>query len=115
MRRLLFLALLWPALCWSATTKTFAWDAVSGATGYKIYCGNATGTYAAPIDVGNVTQAEVQLPSGKGYFCTAKAYNGSGDSESYGTCTTTAFATCTNGELLFRIKPEAPTGVRVGP
>lgn len=114
-RLLLCLALLCPALSWAATNVTFAWDAVDGATGYKIYCSNSSGVYASPVDVGNVTSATVPVPSGKDYFCAAKAYNASGDSTAYSSCTTTGAATCSGGELLFHIKPEAPSNVRVGP
>lgn len=117
MRRLLLMLslLLLSPLAPGATSVTFEWDASVGATGYTIHCGNASGDYAAPVDVGNVTQAVVQLPSGKSYFCAAKAYDGNGPSSNYSSCTGNGFAACTGGELIFHIKPETPTNIRIGP
>jgi len=64
---------------------TFTWTAnTDGATGYKIYAGDATGTYNAtnsPRDVGNVTEGyfDVQLFNAPMYFALT-AYNATGES-----------------------------------
>jgi hypothetical protein len=67
----------------SAGATTIAWDAVSGATGYKFYIGTATGLYiydGSPIDVGNVLQYRITNLPNNPYFIAITAYNGSGES-----------------------------------
>jgi hypothetical protein len=63
-----------------AQTVKLAWDAPSdpSVTGYVVYYGQASGSYLASIDVGNVTQYSVaNLPVGVPYYFTVKSYNAS--------------------------------------
>jgi hypothetical protein len=58
------------------------WDASPGATGYKVYFGNAPGVYngpGSPIDVGNVLQYLLTVGFGIWYVAVT-AYNGEGES-----------------------------------
>jgi hypothetical protein len=60
---------------------TLAWDANVEPTlaGYKLYVGDASGVYAATIDVGNVTSATVTtLQAGHLYFFAVSAYDQDG-------------------------------------
>lgn len=53
-----------------------AWDAVAGATGYKIHYGEVSETYTVQQDVGDVTTADVTgLTSGQTYYFAVTAYN----------------------------------------
>jgi len=61
-----------PAHC---ADVTLAWDASSKAVGYKLYVGQASGIYNAPLDVGNVTAYTVQgLDGSKRYYFAVTAY-----------------------------------------
>lgn len=52
----IFLTLLFVSPVWAVSDVTLAWDAVPGATGYKLYQSIDGGvTWTAPTDVGNVT------------------------------------------------------------
>ncbi len=54
-----------------ATDVALEWDASSssGITGYKVYYGNSSHTYGAPITIGNQTNYTVSgLPNGTYYF-----------------------------------------------
>jgi hypothetical protein len=63
-------------------TLTASWDAVSGATGYRIYWAESNdiaaaalaGTYAAPAET------DLALPAGKRYYLWIRAFNAGGDS-----------------------------------
>ena len=57
-----------------AAQIALAWDASAGATGYKVYCGTATGVYAAPVDVAAALTKTVTLNPGSNY-CAVTAYN----------------------------------------
>lgn len=70
----------------SAQSVTFAWDPVSGVTGYKLYQGGATRIYTNSINAGNATQTSVSgLTVGKTYYFAATAYNSSGVESDYST------------------------------
>ncbi|MBF0532546.1 MAG: fibronectin type III domain-containing protein [Candidatus Omnitrophica bacterium] len=57
------------------------WDAVSGATSYRIYYGTAPGVYGAPIDVVNLTTYTVTgLDAGTAYYFAVSAVNAGGES-----------------------------------
>lgn len=69
-------------------TATLAWDAVAAPSliGYRVYYGNASGTYLQPlgsgIDVGNVTTYVVtNLSTGTRYYFAVTAYDASNESE----------------------------------
>lgn len=61
----------------SAATSLM-WDAVSGATGYRVYWGTTSGSYPQSLDVGNSTTANVPgLVSGTTYYFVATDYDSS--------------------------------------
>lgn len=60
------------------------WDAVSGASGYRVYLGTQSGNYTASIDVGPATQTSLSaLADCKTYYVAVKAYNQAGESQSF--------------------------------
>jgi hypothetical protein len=61
-----------------------AWDsnAESDVAGYKIYYGTASGKYTHSINVGNVTQATLNLPKKK-YYISLTAYDTYGNESGY--------------------------------
>lgn len=63
-----------------ADTVTLAWDASSGATGYKIYYGTAPHTYSTILDVGNVLTYPVPNLGPGTYYFAVTAYNAQGES-----------------------------------
>ncbi len=70
------------AVSGQAATVTLAWDASSGATGYKLYYGTATKNYTTTIDVKNVlTYTIPNLPDGSTYYFAATAYDASSESD----------------------------------
>jgi PKD repeat protein len=53
-----------------------AWDAVSGATGYRLYYGTASGNYASNVDTKTATSYTVtNLTDGVRYYFSVRAYN----------------------------------------
>jgi hypothetical protein len=53
-----------------------AWNAVTGATGYRLYYGTSSGNYSSSVDAQNQTSATVSgLTDGARYYFAAKAYN----------------------------------------
>ncbi len=48
----------------SGNTVTFNWSAAAGATGYRLEAGVASGVYAIPIALGNVTSYQIGAPNG---------------------------------------------------
>lgn len=70
------------------------------ASGYKVYCGAASGVYGPPVDVGAALSHPISIP-GK-YYCTATAYNEAGES---------GYA----NEVFFTLKsaPGAPVNLKV--
>lgn len=61
------------ALTWSAVSASPAVD------GYKIYYGKSTGKYTWVVDVGNVTEYELDTWSGT-FYVACTAYNADGES-----------------------------------
>ena len=61
-----------------------AWDsnAESDVAGYKIYYGTASGKYTHSVNVGNVTQATLNLPKKK-YYISLTAYDTYGNESDY--------------------------------
>jgi PKD repeat protein len=54
-----------------------AWDAVSGAAGYRLYYGTSSGNYSSNVDAQSQTSATVTgLTDGARYYFAVKAYNG---------------------------------------
>ena len=66
------------------TATQLTWDAVNGATGYRVYGGTATGTYIQPVDVGSMTTTPVPdlLPATTYYFAVT-AYDGSNNESAF--------------------------------
>ncbi|MGH7232362.1 MAG: BACON domain-containing protein [Nitrospiraceae bacterium] len=65
---------------------SLSWDpnAESDLAGYKIYFGTASGSYASPVDVGNVTTFKlINLLRGKIYYFAVTAYDKSGNESGY--------------------------------
>jgi hypothetical protein len=67
-----------PAL---AGSVDLVWDPSSGATGYKVHAGAATGSYGTPLDVGSSTQTTFStMADCTATFFAVTAYNAAGDS-----------------------------------
>lgn len=67
-----------------AGTIGVAWNAVAGASGYRVYYGNAPGHYTASKDVGSVTTASLSgLSDCADWYVAVKAYNGAGESTTF--------------------------------
>jgi hypothetical protein len=58
-----------------AARITLAWNAESGAAGYKIYYGTESDAYTTSVDVGNVTTYPLTLADGHKYYLAATAYD----------------------------------------
>jgi hypothetical protein len=67
-----------------AGTISLGWDAVQGATGYRIYYGTSSAQYPSNLNVGNVTEATVTgLTDCTSWFLAVKAYNSFGESPDF--------------------------------
>ena len=68
----------------SAAEIRLAWDsnAESDVAGYKVYYGTTSGKYTHSINVGNVTQATLDLPKKK-YYISLTAYDTHGNESDY--------------------------------
>ena len=65
---------------------TLTWNAVSGATGYKVLRGTSTGVYGTTTDVGNVTAyTTTGLTNGTLYYFTVQTYNSTNTHSDYAT------------------------------
>ncbi|HQZ39791.1 MAG TPA: hypothetical protein PLH72_12210 [Vicinamibacterales bacterium] len=60
-----------------AQTVTATWDrnTDSYTAGYRLYYGNAPGTYATNVDTGNQTSRQLTLSPGQTYYFVVRAYN----------------------------------------
>jgi PKD repeat protein len=73
-----FLFLVLPVLASSALAGSLnlAWDAVTGASGYRLAYGTTSGNYSASLDTGSKTVATVSgLTEGARYFFAVQAYD----------------------------------------
>jgi hypothetical protein len=78
------LILLVAAFGYYAQSVTVAWNAVSGAAGYRVYQGGTSRVYTNFTDVGSATQKAVSgLAAGKTYYFAATAYNSMGIESDY--------------------------------
>ncbi|SDO22637.1 Fibronectin type III domain-containing protein [Paenibacillus sp. yr247] len=60
---------------------TLNWSSTSGATGYKVKYGTASGVYTSTVDVGNVSSTTIEgLQNGTTYYFAISAYNSAGQS-----------------------------------
>jgi hypothetical protein len=89
MRKLIFCVVLFftliAATCVVAADVKLAWDhsVTPTVTGYKIYYGNATGTYGTPITIGYVTTYTITGLSPGTYFFAATAIDAQGNESVY--------------------------------
>jgi len=64
-------------LTWVASTTDIQGAPIT-VDGYKAHCGNTSGNYNAPVDVGNVIEAQissvVDITADGTYFCAVTAY-----------------------------------------
>lgn len=86
MKKLLFAIIATLLICGAsqAASVTLGWNASEGATGYILYYNEFN------KDVGNVTQATLDIVSGVEYSIYATAYNANGESGPSNTVTYTA-------------------------
>jgi PKD repeat protein len=60
----------------NAGQVALAWDAVSGATGYRLYYGTSSGNYASNVDAKTATSYTVaNLSDGARYYFSVRSYN----------------------------------------
>jgi hypothetical protein len=67
----------------AAGTISLAWDAVPGATGYRVYYGTASGQYTSSITSATASATVSGLQDCAAYFVAVKAYNGAGESPQF--------------------------------
>ncbi|MGH7953509.1 MAG: fibronectin type III domain-containing protein [Limisphaerales bacterium] len=90
---------------------TITWDPNSdgNVTGYRLYYGIASHSYANRIDVGNATTTTISnLTSGVTYYFAATAYNSSGLESDFSTEVTYTPGTSTSTLATMRISAAAP-------
>jgi PKD repeat protein len=70
-------------ITWGATLS-LSWNASTGAAGYRLYYGTATGTYSNSINAGAATSASATgLTPGQRYYFAVTAYGASGAESAY--------------------------------
>jgi hypothetical protein len=77
------MAYLIPWLSNNKPSFTFAWNANAAGdnvTSYKFYSGKSSGSYGAPVNVGNVTTYTVANPGGQNNYYALTAVNANGES-----------------------------------
>ncbi len=64
-----------------AGTVSIAWDPVADTdlAGYRVYSGTSTGNYSQSVDVGNVTEATLDLADCQTWYVAVKAYDAAGN------------------------------------
>jgi len=62
-----------------------AWNAVAGASGYRIHAGKETGLYTEMRDVGNATSGYIDVPEGGTWYVAIAAYDADGYEGEYST------------------------------
>ena len=75
---LFYFGLVWGTACGQEGSLTVKWDpnTESDLAGYRIYYGEASGSYSRQIDVGNVTEYRItHLIEGKTYYIALTAYD----------------------------------------
>jgi hypothetical protein len=72
------------ALSWSAPTTNTDGTPIKSLSGYKVYTGTASGSYAQNVDVGNVTSyTNSSLKDGTTYYFAVTAYDATGNASGY--------------------------------
>lgn len=66
-----------------AGTISLAWDPVAGATGYRVYYGNAPGAYTRNVTVSSSSATLSNLQDCTDWYVAVKAFNGAGESAQY--------------------------------
>lgn len=79
----MFLAVV--TLSWEAPTTNSDGSPLTDLGGYKLYCGQSSGTYGTVKDVGNILAYPISndLPIDGTYYCSATAYDTSGNESPY--------------------------------
>ena len=93
-----------------------AWNAVAGATGYRLYYGTSSGNYSSSVDAQNQTSATVSgLTDGARYYFAAKAYNSAttSDFSNEASAVVPASAGTSNPFTPDTTPPARPQGLRV--
>lgn len=60
-----------------------AWDAVAGATGYRVYYGTQSGTYTANVTTSGTSATVTGLQDCTNYYLAVKAFNAAGESATF--------------------------------
>ena len=98
-----------------AASVTLAWDASSGAAGYKIYYGTTSHNYSSVIDVRNVTTYTfTNLVDGRTYYFAATAYDSSNYESDYSS-EVSYNSTTTTTPTSYTITASAGTGGTISP
>jgi hypothetical protein len=94
-------------------TVTAAWNPNPelNIAGYKLSYGSSSGSYTSTMDVGNVTNAVVQIVTGQTYYFVVQAYNTAGQLSPYSAEVPFTLATSSPTPTLIGL---SPTGGRVG-
>ena len=93
-----------------------AWDAVAGATGYRLYYGTSSGNYASNVDAQNQTSATLTgLTDGARYYLAVKAYNSTTTSNFSNevSAVVPASSGTSNPFMPDTTPPAAPQGLRI--
>ena len=98
-----------------AASVTLAWDASSGAAGYKIYYGTTSHNYSSVIDVRNATTYTfTNLVDGRTYYFAATAYDSSNYESDYSS-EVSYNSTTTTAPTSYTITASAGTGGTISP
>ncbi len=99
MAQTLYLVAMWTVILFlsiaaaQAGQVTLAWNASSGATGYQVHYGTASGSYTNNANAGNTTTYTVaNLADGKTYYFAVKAYDGAGNQSGFSNEVSTTLA-----------------------
>ena len=95
------------------TTVNATWNPnpETNIAGYKLSYGSSSGSYTSTMDVGNVTNAVVQIVTGQTYYFVVQAYNTAGQLSPYSAEVPFTLATPSPTPTLIGL---SPTGGRVG-
>lgn len=84
----------------NAGQATLAWDATSGAIGYKLHYGTNSGSYSNSIDAANATNLTLSdLTDGKKYYFAVTSYDYSGNQSGYSNEVSKTIAAATQYQL----------------
>ena len=91
-----------------------AWNAVTNATGYRLYYGTSSGNYSSNVDAANQTTITVPgLTDGARYYFAVKAYNGSTTSNFSNEASGVVPASSATSSPFDTAPPAQPQGLRI--